>query len=90
VVNLDGLEVEGCNAVEHALAAAEQDGCDVEGELLDHAGVECLPNGRGAPAVSTPFPPAASSACVKAVSKPSVTKWNAVAPASRSAHVGNG
>jgi hypothetical protein len=30
VEHLNGLEPEGLDAVEHALAAAEQDGCDVE------------------------------------------------------------
>ncbi|BFO20917.1 hypothetical protein SHKM778_73050 [Streptomyces sp. KM77-8] len=49
VEHLDGIEIEDLDAVEQALAAAEQDGCDVEDEFVDHAGAECLPNRRSAP-----------------------------------------
>jgi hypothetical protein len=36
VQDLDGLETEGLDAVEQPLARPEQDGNDVEGELVDH------------------------------------------------------
>src|SRR6476659_8386348 len=47
VEDLDGLEVEGPDPVEEPLARAEQHGCDVEGELVDHAGGQGLSHGRG-------------------------------------------
>ena len=45
VKDLSGLEAEGLNSVEDALARTEQDGRDVEGELVDHAGVQRLSHG---------------------------------------------
>lgn len=47
--HLDGLETEGGNAFEHALACTEQGGGDVQGELVDDAGNQGLPDGGGAP-----------------------------------------
>src|SRR5512141_475523 len=47
VEHLDGLEAEGLGSVEDALTRTEQDGCDVEGELVDHAGDQRLSHGRG-------------------------------------------
>src|SRR3954467_255047 len=46
--HLDGLEREGSDAVEDALAGPEQDWGDVERELVDDPGNERLPNGGGA------------------------------------------
>jgi hypothetical protein len=37
VKHLGGFEAEGFNPVEDALARTEQDRCDVEGDLVDHA-----------------------------------------------------
>ena len=45
--HLGGFEAEGFNPVEDALARTEQDRCDVEGELVDHASDQCLSDGRG-------------------------------------------
>src|SRR3954467_2058235 len=47
VKDLGGLEAEGLNSVEDALARTEEDGRDVEGELVDHAGDQRLSHGRG-------------------------------------------
>ena len=47
VEHLDRLEGKGLDPVEDALARTEQDRCDVERELVDHAGDERLPDGRG-------------------------------------------
>ena len=45
--HLGGLEAEGLDPVEDALARAEQDGRDVEGEFVDHSGGQRLSDGRG-------------------------------------------
>jgi hypothetical protein len=47
VKHLGGFEAEGSNPVEDTLARTEQDRCDVEGELVDHSGDQCLSDGRG-------------------------------------------
>jgi hypothetical protein len=46
-VRLDWFEAEGLNLVEDALAPTEQDRRDVEGDLVDHVGDQCLADGRG-------------------------------------------
>ncbi len=46
--HLDGLQPERPDAVEDPLAGPEQDGGDVERELIDDPGDERLPNGEGA------------------------------------------
>src|SRR5690349_5262895 len=45
--DLDGLKLEGLDAVEDSLAGAKQDRRDVERELVDDAGVERLADSRG-------------------------------------------
>src|SRR4051795_1763995 len=47
VEDLGGLEAEGLSSVEDALSRAEQDGRDVEGELVDHSGDQRLSHRRG-------------------------------------------
>ena len=44
--DFDWLEAEGLDAVEHPLARSEQDGNDVERELVDHARRERLADRR--------------------------------------------
>src|SRR2546430_11602562 len=46
--DLDGLKPERLDAVEDPLAGAEQDGRDVERELVDDPGTEGLAHSRGA------------------------------------------
>src|SRR6476619_3383920 len=46
VKDLGGLEAEGLNSVEETLARTEQDGRDVEGELVDNAGDQRLSHDR--------------------------------------------
>ena len=43
--DLDRLEAEILDPVEEALPRTEQDGCDVEGELVDHPSSQRLPDG---------------------------------------------
>lgn len=43
VEHLDGFEVERFDAVEDSLAAAQQDGRDVEGEFIDDASIQAVP-----------------------------------------------
>jgi hypothetical protein len=78
---LHRLEAGIGDAVEERLPGAEQDGDEIEDELVDHPCGERLAHGGCAASNVTPLSPAASDARAKAASKPSVTKWNVVPPA---------
>ena len=72
--DLDRLKAGIGDAVEEALAGAEQDGDEVEDELVDHAGSERLAHGRCAAGdVDAPIT-RGLQARANAASKPSVTK----------------
>ena len=60
---------------------AQQHRRHVEGDLVELAGGEGLPDRRRAAGERTSAPSAASRARAYAASKPSVTKWNVVPPA---------
>ena len=74
VHDLDRLKARIGDAVEEPLTGAEQDGGEVENELVDHACRSAWRTVDAPPAMSTPRSPAASEARANAASKPSTTK----------------
>ena len=78
--DLDRLEARVADAHEQPLARAEDDGHDVEVQLVEQARRQVLVTALAPPAIETSLSPAAARACSSADSIPSVTKWNVVPP----------
>jgi hypothetical protein len=73
----DLLDLEVADVLEQSRARPEQDGHDVQLELVDQPGGQVLLDDAGPPPTSTSWSPAARLAWARAASMPSVTKTKA-------------
>ena len=80
VDDLERFEAGVLHPFEQRLAATEQDGGDIERQLVDRLGGERLADGGGAAGDVDPKPVGRCCRASNAASNPSVTKWNVVPP----------